>query len=354
MENKKYTPDELREILKLAFERENNVQLSDIKKAAAELGVSEEEFRNAEELYQIDKKIAEREAIKKRQQRTKLIVLGSILAVLLTVVIYYNLPRGAYQGKYEAYLTTNEKNFLYYGGTENIQEFYALENKYLVCQLQILEPQYRRYAVDFKLFTPQGRLKEERNYTAYRHENKNLNFAMGSFGFYGFPIHSANVGDWKVEIYVDKKLLHTQKIAFKLAKPHLSIGLLPHNQWDKATPPIIKNQFSQSTELSNASYRLEAQAEFSLCQSGIFSLECSNPQGEVIAANQQRFDEKNGYRGNYDNNNRFKFTLSLPLKSTLEKTQNLGKYKLTAYCQDFGQTDQQRIKLEEYAFELTK
>jgi hypothetical protein len=343
MENKKYTPDELREILKLAFERENNLQLADIKKAAAELGVSEEEFKTAEELYQIDKKIAEREAIKKRQQRNKLITWASILVILVGVAVYYNLPRGAYQGKFEVYLTTNEKNFLYYGGAENIQEFYALENKNLTCQLQLLEPQYRRYAVDFKLFTPQGKLKEERNNIAYRYDKKDINFAMGSFGFYGFPIIPENLGDWKVEVYVDKKLLHTQKILFKLAKPHISIGLFPLNDWDKNTPKVIKKQFSQKEDLTKKGYKLDAQAEFSLSNNGIFTLECTDPQGKMIATTQQRFDSRG---------EKFPLTITLPLKSILEKTETFGKYKINIYCQDFGKREEDRIKIEEYDFEF--
>lgn len=352
MENKKYTPDELREILKLAFERENNLQFEDIKKAAAELGVSEEEFKTAEELYLIDKKIAERENLKRRKNRLKIIALGSIFIVLLAIFIYYNLPRGAYQGKYNAYLTTQANNFLFYGGTENLQEFYALENKHLHCQLQLLEPEHRRYEIDFKLFNPKGILKEEKNTTAFRHDNKNLNYAIAGFGFYGFPINADNVGDWKVEVYVDKKLLHTQKIRFQLANPQINLALLPHNQWDRNNPTVVKNRISQSQDLQNADYKLDAQAEFSLCQSGIFIIQCTNPQGEIIATNQQRFDEKSGYSSNYDNNSKFKFTLSLPLKTYLEKTPHLGKYKLEVFAQDFGQSHS--FKIKEQTFELTK
>ncbi|KOY85860.1 hypothetical protein AD998_06635 [bacterium 336/3] len=351
MENKKHTQEELNEILKLAFERENNIQLeNDLKESAKELGISEEEFKTAQELYYIDKKIAEREVFKKQEKRKKLIIWASILAVLSIVIIYFSLPRGAYQGKFEVYLTTNEKNFLYYGGTENIQEFYALENKSLTCQLQLLEPQYRTYKIDYKLFTPKGKLHEERNNVAYRYDKKDLNFAISSFGFYGFEIKSENLGDWRVEVWVDKKLLHTQKISFKLANPHLSIGLLPLLEWDKKNPPIIKNQFSLSQDFTNKSYRLTAKAEFLLRQTGIFTLECTNPEGKIIASKEHRLHERSGYRAEYNNN----FIIDIDLHSLLEKNTTLGKYKLSVYGQDFGKAEDQRIKIEEYAFEITK
>lgn len=350
MADQKYTYEELNEILKQAFDNEDNPNINDFKEAAAELGINEEEFRIAEQEYKNNKKKAEQQAILRKEKRRKMVVSLGIFSVLAVVIIYFILPRGAYQGKYNAYLTTKDANFLFYGGTENIEEFYVLENKHLVCQLQILEPTHSKYEIDFKLFNPKGILYQEKNHVAYRHDKQELNYAIGSFDFYGFYVKNEDLGDWKVEVWVDKKLLKSQKIKFKLANPNLSVALVSYTEWDKNKPKIVKPQYSQSLDLKDVAYKLDANMIMKVCQDGIFTLQCTNPNGKLITATEERFT----YKPNTYSSEIYDLTVSLALKSFLEKTNDFGTYKIEAFYVGFGQNTDKKNKLKEHLFELVK